>query len=50
MAMSIAYSRTFVPLSVGVDGGLAAATGERLAVALAGADVALGVGDAAAMV
>jgi hypothetical protein len=41
----------FVPLSDDAAGdGLAAATGERLGVALAGADVAVGVGDAAATV
>ena len=46
--MSIAYSRKFVPLSAALPGGLAAATGER--VALAGATVAVGVGDATATV
>src|SRR5439155_1299506 len=48
MAMSIAYSRMFVPLSAAVAGGLAAAAGERvgLGAALCGADV----GDAAATV
>ena len=48
MAISIAYSRKFVPLSGALTGGLAAATGERLA--LAGAAVAVGVGEAAATV
>jgi hypothetical protein len=37
-------------LSAAVAAGLAAATGERLAVALAGALVAMGVGDTAATV
>jgi hypothetical protein len=50
MAISIAYSRKFVPLSGALTGGLAAATGDRLALALAGAAVAVGVGDAAATV
>jgi len=40
----------FVPLSAAVAGGLGAATGERLATALAEALVAVGVGDAAAIV
>jgi hypothetical protein len=37
-------------LSAAVAGGLAAATGDRLGVALAGALVAVGVGDATATV
>ncbi len=48
IAISIAYSRKFVPWSAGVPGALAAATGERTAVAVT--IVRLADGDATATV